>query len=164
MGTLKDVVDLTKELVERTQNREFAADLREIQTMIAAIGSENAELIERNIQLTKKNEELKRTADSLKEKVETLEQQVDSSHPTNSNPIKTLSAEEEQILKCLAEYEELSSEAISGVISIGGVKTRYWLDKLKDRRMISQALAIGQPPTYYLARDGRDYLVENERI
>ena len=164
MGVIKDVADLVKELVDRVENQKFAADLREIQTMIAGIGSENAELTERNIQLTKENGDLKRTIDSLNEKVETSEQQADSSHATNSTPIKTLSAEEEQILKCLVEYGQASLEAISEAISLDVIKTEYWLDQLQDRNMVSIPLAFGSPGLFYLDKAGRGHLVENGLI
>ena len=166
MGTLKDVVDLTKELIERTENRAFAADLLEIQSMIGEIQSEQARIQEQNIQLMEENVELKQTIDSLKEKVETLEQQIDSPHATNSTPIEPLSDQEKQILKYLVEAESEMAELgdISRALSLNQAKTTYWLDKLTDRKMPSLALSLGGPSMFYLSRGGRDYLMENDLL
>ena len=72
MGVIKDVTDLAIQLAERVENRNFAADLRQIQSMIGEIAAENAGFHERNIELMEENARLRRTIVSLKEQVAAL--------------------------------------------------------------------------------------------
>ena len=61
MGALKDLVDLVTQLAGSVQDRKFAAELRDIQSMIGHIQSEHAELHEQRIWLKCKILKLGRT-------------------------------------------------------------------------------------------------------
>lgn len=69
MGAIKDLVDLVTQLTNSVQDRKFAAELREIQKMIADIQKEHAAIHEQRIELMTENAELKQTIASLKQEI-----------------------------------------------------------------------------------------------
>ena len=164
MGVIKDVTDLVIQLAERVENRNFAADLRQIQSMIGEIASENAGFHERNIELMEENARLRRTIVSLKEQVAALESEADSTHDSNSASIEPLSDEQDLILSFLAPLREAQLETIAGAISQDILTTEVWLNKLMDRGMVSMFIRMGGPAGYYVTRDGKEYVVENGLI
>ena len=164
MGAIKDVADLVTQLVDRVEDRKFAADLLAIQSMIGGIISEQVELHERNIELMRETAELTRTIDSLRERVGTLESAAESAHVADATPVEPLSEEEEQILRYVAHNDGAILGHIARAASLDEVTTEYWLDKLCDREMVSQAIRPGGPNAYYLGRSGREHLVENAHL
>ena len=60
MGTIKDLVDLVNQLSSSEQDRKFAAELRQIQSMIGAIQSEHAAIHEQRIELMTQNADKRR--------------------------------------------------------------------------------------------------------
>ena len=55
-------------------------------------------------------------------------------------------------------------EDISRALSLNQAKTKYWLEKLIDRKMASLVLRLGGPSVFCLSRGGRDYLMENNLL
>ena len=51
MGAVKDLVDLVTQLSNSIEDRKFAAELREIQSMIGGIQSEHAAMHEQRIEV-----------------------------------------------------------------------------------------------------------------
>ena len=162
VGLIKDVTDLATQLADRVQDRRFVSDLREIQSMIGEIVSENAGLHERNIELVRENETLRRTIDSIEERIATLESETGSSHVTTSTPVEPLCDEEVQILRFLAQKKEATLSDIAGVFLRDEVTAEHWIDRLVDRGcMLSVSLFVGGHREFRLGRGGRDFLVEN---
>jgi hypothetical protein len=51
MGNIKDIIDLTTQLANSVKDRKIASDLNDIQQLILALQSEQADLHEKNIKL-----------------------------------------------------------------------------------------------------------------
>ena len=157
MGALKDLVDLVTQLAGSVQDRKFAAELREIQSMIGSIQSEHAALHEQRIELMTENAELKQTIASLKEEVAAL---VAPAPQTGEK----LSPEAEAILQYLAKVQEANAHQIAQAISKDLVTTEYWIGILTEKDMIYFSVVMDQPTEYYLVQKGREYLVKNEMV
>ncbi|HYT60243.1 MAG TPA: hypothetical protein VEL06_08730 [Haliangiales bacterium] len=76
MGALVDLTNLTTKLIESVKDRKFAADLREIQRMIASLQSEHASIHESRIALMTENAELKRKLAALELRVADAEKRA----------------------------------------------------------------------------------------
>ena len=137
---------------------------------------ENAKLTRTNDSLKEEVPSLKQTNDLLSEEVATLKQIISSLsekmkvaafHVTNSPPIELLSADEERILRYLAEHEGDNSAIrdISFVLDLHEVKVQYWTEQLIERKMVrfpdTYQIEEGGPPCY-LDSSGREYLVKHD--
>ena len=162
MGAIKDLVDLVTQLNNSVEDRKFAAELREIQSMIGGIQSEHAEIHEQRIELMTENAELKQVIASLKEEVVALKQQKEAANQPQSN--KGITNEEEQILLLLTKSKEASAQQIAHQLNYDLTKTEYWVSRLCDNEMIYFSLVMNQPTSYFLDQGGREYLVENNLI
>ena len=60
MGAIKDITDLTRDLVNSVKDRKFAAKIAPIQNLIAILQSEHSTIIEKNADLSAKNLDLKK--------------------------------------------------------------------------------------------------------
>ena len=164
MGALKDLVDLVTQLAGSVQDRKFAAELREIQSMIGNIQSEHAALHEQSIELMTENAELKQTIASLKEEVAALKEQKAALVAPAPQTGEKLSPEAEAILQYLAKVQEANAHQIAQAISKDLVTTEYWIEILTEKDMIYFSVVMDQPTEYYLVQKGREYLVKNEMV
>ena len=60
MGTIKDITDLTRDLVNSVKDRKFIAKVTQIQNLIATLQSEHSTIIEKNADLLAENLDLKK--------------------------------------------------------------------------------------------------------
>lgn len=60
MGAIKDAIDLTVELANRVQDRETAAKILQIQTLILSVQKEDAAMVSKNLELKRKYSNLKK--------------------------------------------------------------------------------------------------------
>ena len=162
MGAIKDLIDLVTQLTNSLEDRKFAAELREIQSMIGNIQSEHAEIYEQRMELMTENAELKQVIASLKVEIAALKQQKEADSQQQKN--KNISKEEEQILLFLTKTEEATAQQIAHQLSFDLTKTKYWLNRLFDNDMIYSSLFMDQPTAYHLVQGGREYLVGNNLI
>jgi hypothetical protein len=89
--------------------------------------------------------------------------------PENAAPeegVSLLNQKEVQILTLLAERGDykLNADQIAHSVSENLTKTKYCLDNLLVKKLISNALAMGAPARYGLTSKGRAFLVENNII
>ena len=157
MGAIKDLVDLVTQLSNSVQDRKFAEELRQIQSMIGSIQSEQAERHEQCIRLMTENAELKKTISSLQEEIGRLKiPKMESSN--------ILSDEEKGMLIILSKKEGITSEQIASYLKIDPVKSNYWVEELTKKNLIRTKYFLGKPPIYFLAQNGRKFLIENKLI
>ena len=164
MGAIKDLVDLVTQLNNSVEDRKFAGELREIQSMIGTIQSEHAAIHEQRIQLMTENAELKQVIASLKEEVAALKQQKEQAKHQQAGSEPSISKEEEQILLLLTTTEEATAHQIAQQLQYDLTKTEYWLERLSDNDMVYFSLVMNQPTAYYLVQGGRKHLIENGLI
>jgi|GEM_PF-7124113 len=162
MGAIKDLVDLVTQLSSSVEDRKFAGELRQVQSMIGAIQSEHAEIHEQRISLMTENAELKQTIASLREEVAALKQQKE--HTRFSESGDGLSEEEVKILLYLAEAQEATATQIAHSLNQNLTKTEFWVSRLCDLDMVYFSLVMNSPTSYYLQQGGREYLVKNNLI
>jgi hypothetical protein len=60
MGSIKDIIDLAKDLESRAKDRKDIETLRSIISLTHEVQSHNAEVVERDIRIMEENQELKR--------------------------------------------------------------------------------------------------------
>lgn len=60
MGAIKDIVDLTVQLLDRVDARKFSGEIMKIQSLAGSLQLEHATIIEKDIHLAAENEEWKR--------------------------------------------------------------------------------------------------------
>lgn len=161
MGVIKDLVDLVTQLNNSVEDRKFAGELREIQSMIGTIQSEHAAMHEQRIQLMTENAELKQVIASLKEEVSALKQQKKQSTHQQAGFVESITKEEEQILLLLTKTEEATAHQIAYKLQYDLTKTEYWLECLCDKDMVYFSLVMNKPTAYYLVKGGRKHLVVN---
>ncbi|MBT3056090.1 MAG: hypothetical protein KME69_14580 [Candidatus Thiodiazotropha sp. (ex Codakia orbicularis)] len=164
MGVIKDLVDLVTQLNSSVEDRKFAGELRQIQSMIGVIQSEHAEIHEQRIELLTENAELKQTIASLKEEIEALNRQKENLKVESPQGGAKLSDEEEKILLYLSEAQRAEAIQVARSLNQNLTKTEFWIRRLCDLDMVNFSLVMNAPTSYYLVQGGREYLVENGLI
>jgi len=164
MGAIKDLVDLVTQLNNSVENRKFAGELREIQSMIGSLQSEHAKIHEQRIELMTENAELKQTIAALREEVSALKSQKDHLKEAKINGSPSIIDEEAKILIFLAKHNDVSANQIAHSLGFDLTKTEYWLERLTKREMIDPSYIMNRPVEYSLIQAGREYLIENELI
>lgn len=164
MGAIKDLVDLVTQLNSSVEDRKFAGELRQVQSMIGAIQSEHAEIHEQRISLMTENAELKQAIASLREEVAALKQQKEHVQSSQSKSSDALSEEEEKILLYLSEAQKATATQIAHSLNQNLTKTEFWVSRLCDLDMVYFSLFMNSPTSYYLQQGGREYLVTNDLI
>ena len=71
MGTIKDINDLTTQLIKSVKDRDIVAKIVTIQSLISAVQGENSTLHSKNLELEKKIFELEKEIYNLKQKQNT---------------------------------------------------------------------------------------------
>ncbi|MCF8051585.1 MAG: hypothetical protein K9L59_10135 [Desulfobacterales bacterium] len=164
MGNIKDLVDLITALSDRTENRKFSADLREVQSQVLALQSEHAELHEHRIQLMTENTELKQTIAALNQEKVDLHKQIaelQTPRPRNEND---LSDEAIAILSFIAKNEHCLADHICRRASISKNRVELWLSKLVEIKLISSQKRINSPARYKVAPKGLEFLLKRGLI
>ena len=69
MTTINELSNILSQLSCNISDEIFASKIREIQTMVAKIQSDQTELVEKRIKLMMENEDLKKQIDTLKEEI-----------------------------------------------------------------------------------------------
>jgi septal ring factor EnvC (AmiA/AmiB activator) len=164
MGAIKDLVDLVTQLNSSVEDRKFAGELRQVQSMIGAIQSEHAEIHEQRIDLLTKNAELRQEISTLKEEIQLLKQQLLESNTPNAGIQNTLADDEVRILLFLANAQAAPAQTIAHQIGHSLTKTQFWLTRLQGLDMIGHTISFYEASKYYLEQPGREYLVKNELI
>lgn len=157
MGAVKDLVDLVTQLSNSIEDRKFAAELREIQSMIGGIQSEHAALHEQRIALMTENAE-------LKQKIAELQQEMlDLKNPTLT-PDKSLPEEAQKILLLLTKYKGIAADQVAHNVSIDLTRAEYWLGELSEKKLVYASYSIMAPTTYSIGQKGREFLISNNLI
>ena len=165
MGAVKDLVDLVTQLSNSIEDRKFAAELREIQSMIGGIQSEHAAMHEQRIDLMTKNAELKQTIAALKENIVDLQQEnISLKKIPQEQQTHKLSEEAERVLMFLTKYTEVSSSQIAQNLSLDLTRTEHWLDVLENESMVYASCFMEGENTYSMGSEGRKYLVTHNMI
>ena len=164
MGAIKDLVDLVTQFSNSVEDRKFAAELRQIQSMIGGIQSEHAAMHEQRIGLMTENADLKEVNISLKQQIASLQQEIINLKNQKFTPVNKLSEEAEKVLIFFTKYTDITADQIAHSISLDLTRTEHWLDILQDSEMIDASYSMMDPTTYTIASKGRKYLVENNII
>lgn len=152
MGTIKDLVDLVTQLSSSVQDRKFAAELRQIQSMIGSIQSEHATIYEQNFKLKTENSELKQQLSALQIHVSApQEQAVKDTEDLGEEPTK--------VILFVSTNKGATSDRIAWGTQLNLVRAEHWLDELEEKELVYRHLFMGSPSTYSLSSLGRKYLV-----
>ena len=77
----------------------------------------------------------------------------------------TLTEDCVEILVVLSDASEAVPAArLAARFNMHPEKMKFYLDDLKDKKLIGNRLIVGQSPTYFLAKEGRRYLVLIDRL
>jgi predicted nuclease with TOPRIM domain len=90
MTAIKDIIDLTMELRNKVKDRQLAAEITRIQTLISALQSEHFTVIEKKTQLLSENSDLKNQISDCKSKVAILEKEISDLNRKHSEEITQL--------------------------------------------------------------------------
>jgi len=90
MTAIKDIIDLTMELRDKVKDRQLAAEITRIQTLISALQSEHFAVIETNTQLLSENSDLKKQISDCKSELKMLETKIAALNEAHSKEITTL--------------------------------------------------------------------------
>ena len=74
MGTIKDITDLTIDLINSTQDRKLTTKITAIQSLISTLQSEQSATIEKNVQLMTINLDLEKKIFELEKEISQLKQ------------------------------------------------------------------------------------------
>jgi len=107
----------------------------------------------------KKYEALEAENTKLKEENQKLQSKVNELTISDE-----LCEDEVKILKFLSSSsQEFTAEMIARSLGLNPTKTEYYLEKMWSK-YVGTAEYVGRPPEYYLAQQGRQYLVENDLV
>jgi len=159
MGAIKDLVDLVTQLTNSVQDRKFAAELREIQKMIADIQTEHATIHEQRIELMTENVELKQTIASFKQEIANSANQ----EPKYSDQLPE-PAEKMLIFLASTRDDRTKDDAIHHA-GLSIAKGDYFFDMLLKNKYVNQIGGqMGVGWFYAATSGGREYLVRNNLL
>lgn len=161
-NVIKDLVDLVSKLASSIDDRKFAGELREVQSMIGRIQSEHAELHEKRIELMTTNASLREEVAALKEQIADLRLELSSAQSPVSTGAARLDSECEKVLLIIAHNKGITAQRIASLAEIDVLKSQYWLDRLSDADLVYYPLIVGGGPLEYsVSSKGRAYVVEH---
>jgi hypothetical protein len=153
MGAIKDLTDLVIRLLEKADDRKFAAELREVQKMIASIQSEHAAIHEQRIALMSENADLKQQIANLKQQL--VELKGIQHRPDGDVRLETTA---EKILLAVAHsLDAVSRDQFVPELQLPLPKVHRYFDQLSERGLVIQVSADG-PLLYEATPEGRAYL------
>lgn len=104
-------------------------------------------------------EHLKKENEELRSKIQKYEQPTkQSSHSDLLEEIKV------KILLFMSKYDEICAGNVASALGIGLQTATFHLEELLDADFISASYSMCEEPSWYLAQNGRKYLVRNGLI
>ena len=158
MSYIKDAIDLTQDLNDRAESREFSSEVREILKLIMDAYREQVAVEKRNLELAAENSQLKR-------KIAELEKGDNSSVTWGRDKPSRMSGEETKILQALAHIKNQNAVRLSQEIGASEQKTKYYLNELCQKNLAVFAMVSDQEDlTYNLTEEGRAWLFEADLL
>lgn len=169
MGTLKDISDLTTQLINSIKDRKASAELRELQRMIGTFQSEQAVLHENRLSLQSENAELKKKVASLEQ---SLMKHKNNKADATKDTVTKLHQEQENILKFISEHDNTPENAVILNLKLSLQRAKHHFAELKELGFINitqfARKPIGafpsQPNKWSITKYGRKYLFENNLL
>lgn len=168
MTVIKDIVDLTVQLRDKVKDRQLAAEITRIQTLISALQSEHFTIIEKNTQLVSENSQLKTENSDLKKKfyayestMARVEKQISNSGQESHNIL--LESIEEKILLLLHNHTKLTLEQVAHNIETSQPIVQMHLKKLFDGGMVI-TLPANRKWYWQIKENGTRYLRNHNLI
>lgn len=90
MSAIKDIMDLVTQLRNSVQDRKFAAEITQIQSLVSAVQLENSSTISENLDLKTENFELKNENSILGQRISDLEKRKSEIVATHTVEISEL--------------------------------------------------------------------------
>ncbi|ODS30178.1 MAG: hypothetical protein SCARUB_04711 [Candidatus Scalindua rubra] len=169
MGTIKDITDLLTKLIGNIKDRKFASELREIQTMVNTLQSENTVLQEKNSALMTENSNLKTENFKLKQAIEDYKKKTFNQNKPQVKPEFKLDNITEQILRHFFDTgKELPIQNFISLLSLDISTVKYHIDILSKKRFIRLPSKIRVSfkansrlsETWEITEEGRKYVIE----
>ena len=159
MGTISDLTMLVTKLVDRIKDRKAAADLREIQQMIAALQSEQAKLHENNIELRAENM-------NLREQNLSLQQQLSQGKHSQEQPDGELDEIATKMLVVIANTRrDLTRDMIIQQLGLSKAKGEYHFDQIYKRKLAEATHGqMGVGMFWGTTEEGREYLASHNLL
>jgi regulator of replication initiation timing len=159
MGAIKDIVELIVALKNRVENREFLADLREIEGKVSELSLTNANLVERNQALEMENAQLRAN-------IAMLEKCVAEAKPGSTQLKVQLDKIIEQILLFIANAPgKITKQMAVQHFNLPLVKVDYFFDQLKEQNFVEVSSARPGLGAFWAATsEGRKYFHHNSLI
>ena len=66
-----------------------------------------------------------------------------------------------QVLQVVIHLEPVIPDSVGDVLGMGAQKARFYLDALKDQRLIQASFSLGGPPRFMLRQAGRKLLMQH---
>jgi chromosome segregation ATPase len=111
MTAIKDIIDLTVELRNKVKDRQLAAEITRIQTLISALQSEHFTVIEKNAQLLAENSDLKKQISDCKSEIAALQEKIVKQNQTHLEEIATL---KEKHKTEITQYQQANKQLPKG--------------------------------------------------
>ena len=135
------IADLLKEIPSATR---YKAELEELVNSYEVLQTKYKDLETVNL--------------AQKEKIRQLEEKLTVSHGNLLDEAKL------NILLFLSKHDKVSSDYVAQSLHIDTQVVMFHLRELLDNHMVHIASTIGKPTTWYLAYEGRRYLIDNKLI
>jgi predicted nuclease with TOPRIM domain len=132
MGTITDLTSLVTQLVDRIEDRKAAADLREVQRMIAVLQSEQAKLHEDNIELRTENADLKQRNASLQQQL--ARRQQTQSVETQYNDLDEITTK--MLVLVSNSRQELTRDMVIHQLGLSKAKGEYHFKQISERKFV----------------------------
>lgn len=123
------------------------------------LATENSVLTTTNKNLVSENKSLRIANDELASKIKEYD------NPTHKESL--FDEPKVKILTLLAQYstdDEIDAHDIAAQCNISEQAIQFHLDELEQHRFIYASLAIGRPPLWSLAHEGRRYLIQHGKL
>ncbi len=155
MGAIKDLTELVTRLVDSVKDRKFAAELREVQRMIASLQSEQAEAHEQRIALMTENAQ-------LKQKIAAFEQSTSQTQQRSTQTEGQLDEIATKMLVLIANTNtNMTPQAVIQFLRLPTAKGEYHFDQLLKRKFVhSHGGQMGVGFFYHATAAGREYLAK----
>jgi predicted nuclease with TOPRIM domain len=161
MGTITDLTSLVTQLVDRIEDRKAAADLREIQRMIATLQSEQAKLHEDNIELRTENADLKQQNASLQQQLASARQpQPSEPQDDDLDEIAT-----KMLLLVANTQQNITKDMVIQHFGLTKAKGEYHFDQISKRNLVRSTHGqVGVGMFWDATPQGREYLASRNLL
>lgn len=157
---ISSLLTKTTKLVTSVQDRQAAAELREIQLLISDLQTFNMAITSKYHDICIERSKLKEDLNSLKQQKRVLEEKILDLQNPSDEPQIILRPEQTKILNLMFEKnvsDGLTANQIANLLGFSEHITQFHIDTLCEKKLLKALLSVYEDSSFLLTTEGRKY-------